>query len=127
MVDIDFFKRVNDTHGHDGGDRVLQGIAGLLLNQVRASDFVFRYGGEEFLVVLAELTLPQAEAVAEKIRSRIEATQVPLSDNRSVKVTLSIGVAEFDGHPDYQRLVDRADKALYAAKHAGRNRWVSDV
>lgn len=125
MIDVDFFKRVNDTHGHESGDRVLQGIASLLINQVRASDFVFRYGGEEFLVVLAELDQTQAETVAEKIRSRVEAANIALADNHNVKVTLSIGVAAFDGHPDYQRLVDRADKALFAAKHAVRNCWVT--
>lgn len=121
MLDIDYFKRVNDQFGHDSGDRVLQTISGLLLNQVRASDFVFRYGGEEFLVVLAEVDDKQAANVAEKIRSRVEASKILLSDNRTISVTLSIGVAGFDGHPDYQRMVDRADKALYAAKQAGRN------
>jgi diguanylate cyclase len=124
MLDIDFFKRVNDQYGHDAGDRVLQSVSGLLINQVRASDFVFRYGGEEFLIVLAEVDQEQAEAVAEKIRSRVEAAETLMSDDRSIKVTLSIGIAAFDGHPDYQRLVERADKALYEAKHAGRNRCV---
>ena len=123
MLDIDFFKLVNDQYGHHAGDRVLQHIAGLMLNQVRVSDFVFRYGGEEFLIVLAEVDLAQAEAVAEKIRAKVESAEVPLSDERTIKVTLSVGIAAFDGHPDYQRMVDRADKALYAAKHAGRNQW----
>jgi len=124
MLDIDFFKKVNDQHGHDAGDRVLQGIAGLLLNQVRASDFVFRYGGEEFLIVLAEVDAAQGQIVAEKIRQRVQDSEVLLADSRSVKVTLSIGVAQFDGNPDYQRIIDRADKALYEAKNSGRNRWV---
>ena len=124
MLDIDYFKHVNDQHGHDAGDRVLQNIAGLLINQVRASDFVFRYGGEEFLIVLAEVDADQTENVAEKIRSRVEAIHIPLANNDSTQVTLSIGIAAFDGHPDYQRLIDRADKALYAAKRAGRNRWL---
>lgn len=123
MLDIDFFKRVNDQHGHDAGDRVLQSIAALMLNQVRVSDFVFRYGGEEFLIVLAEVDLAQAQLVAEKIRARAEASVTLLSEDHMVGVTLSIGIAAFDGHPDYQRTVDRADKALYAAKHAGRNQW----
>jgi diguanylate cyclase len=123
MLDIDFFKAVNDLHGHDAGDRVLQNIAALMLNQVRVSDFVFRYGGEEFLILLAEVDVDQAEVVAEKIRARVEAAVIPLSEDRLIQVTLSIGIAAFDGHPDYQRAVDRADKALYAAKHAGRNQW----
>lgn len=121
MLDIDFFKRVNDQYGHDTGDRVLQNVSAQLLNQVRASDFVFRYGGEEFLVVLAEVGEAQAMVVAEKIRSRIETSETLLPDMRAVKVTISIGIASCDGHPDYQRIVDRADKALYAAKDSGRN------
>ena len=123
MLDIDFFKLVNDQHGHDAGDRVLQNIAGLMLNQVRVSDFVFRYGGEEFLIVLAEVDADQAKVVAEKIRARVQAAEILLSEDRTIRVTLSIGIAAFDGHPDYQRTVDRADKALYTAKHAGRNQW----
>lgn len=123
MLDIDFFKHVNDQQGHDAGDRVLQGIACLLINQVRVSDFVFRYGGEEFLIVLAEVDGLQAQEVAEKIRRRVEAAEIPLATANTIKVTLSIGIAEFDGHPDYQRMIDRADKALYAAKSGGRNCW----
>lgn len=122
MLDIDYFKRVNDEFGHDSGDRVLQAVAGLLINQVRASDFVFRYGGEEFLIVLAKLDQAQAQDIAEKIRLCVENTEIPISNNRTIKVTLSIGVAGSDGHPDYQRILERADKALYAAKHGGRNR-----
>lgn len=124
MLDVDYFKRVNDEHGHDAGDRVLQNVAGLLANEVRVSDFVFRYGGEEFLLVLAEIDATQAQAVAEKISRRIGATKILLPDARTLVVTVSIGIAQYDGHPDYQRLVDRADKALYEAKHAGRNRVV---
>lgn len=124
MLDVDFFKRVNDQHGHDAGDRVLQGIAGLLINQVRVSDFVFRYGGEEFLIILAEVDALRAQEVAEKIRSRVETAEIQLANAQTTKVTLSIGIAEFDGHPDYQKIIDRADRALYAAKNEGRNRWV---
>ncbi len=124
MLDIDYFKRVNDEFGHDSGDRVLQAVAGLLMNQVRASDFVFRYGGEEFLIVLAKVDQAQAQEIAEKVRRCVEDTEIPISNNRAVRVTLSIGLAGSDGHPDYQRLLDRADRALYAAKHAGRNRCV---
>ena len=124
MLDIDYFKRVNDEYGHDSGDRVLQAVAGLLMNQVRASDFVFRYGGEEFLIVLAKVDQAQAQEIAEKVRRCVEEVEIPISNNRVVRVTLSIGLAGSDGHPDYQRLLDRADRALYAAKHAGRNRCV---
>lgn len=124
MLDIDFFKKVNDQHGHDAGDRVLQTVAGLLIEHVRASDFVFRYGGEEFLIVLAEADATQARVVAEKIRRSVEAATIPLSNHVEINVTLSIGMAVSDGHPDYQRMLDRADKALYTAKNTGRNRCV---
>ena len=116
------FKRVNDEHGHDAGDRVLQQVAAQIVAQVRAGDFVFRYGGEEFLAVLAEIDEARAMVVAEKIRQRIEELEVSLSGGRSIRLTVSIGLAANDGHPDYQRLIDRADRALYVAKNAGRNR-----
>jgi diguanylate cyclase len=122
MVDVDHFKHVNDSHGHEMGDRVLQHLAVLLQGQARASDFVFRYGGEEFLVVINEVTPPQAEAVAEKIRARIEQTPVAVAQGSALAITVSIGLAMYDGHPDYRHLVSRADQALYEAKSAGRNR-----
>lgn len=124
MVDIDHFKQVNDKYGHDAGDRALQAVSGLLLHSVRASDFVFRYGGEEFMIVLAEVEGRQAQLLAEKIRKRVEAAQIDLSGERTIAVTVSIGLAEHQGHPDYQLLLDSADQALYEAKHGGRNRVV---
>lgn len=123
LVDVDHFKRINDVHGHAAGDRVLQQIASLLLNTVRSGDFVFRYGGEEFLVLLVEVDRPHAERVAEKIRARVEHETFVLPDNRPLRVTTSIGVALHDGHPDYQRLINHADEALYRAKTGGRNRY----
>lgn len=122
MVDVDHFKRINDEHGHEAGDRVLQSLALMLLNKVRASDFVIRYGGEEFLVVLADADAQRAQAVAEKVRQHVERTPVPLSGEKSLTVTISVGLAAFDDHPDYQHLINRADQALYAAKAQGRNR-----
>ncbi|PLX73478.1 MAG: hypothetical protein C0607_13440 [Azoarcus sp.] len=124
LLDIDLFKQVNDRFWHDAGDRVLQNAAGVLIGQVRASDFVFRYGGEEFLILLAEVDHVKACSVAEKVRHRIEASVTQLTDEQSVGVTASISVAAHDGHPDFQHLVDRADKALCQAKAAGRNRTV---
>ncbi len=124
MLDVDLFKKVNDAHGHEAGDRVLQQVATLALNRLRAGDFVFRYGGEEFLVVLTEVDGNQALEVAEKIRQRIESTIILLANDNSLSITISVGLALSDGHPDYQRLIDRADEALYAAKNSGRNRCV---
>lgn len=124
MMDVDFFKKVNDTHGHESGDRVLQQVAALAMNRIRAGDFIFRYGGEEFLVVLTEVDSKQAQDVAEKIRQRIASVDILLAGEQTVKVTVSIGIALSDGHPDYQRQLEKADKALYEAKHSGRNRCI---
>ena len=125
MLDIDHFKQVNDRYGHDVGDRVLQQVAATMLGHARASDFFFRHGGEEFLAVLNEVNLTQALAVAEKIRARVEAMDISLGEGEPLKVTISIGVALHDGHPDFQRVITQADEALYRAKQSGRNRVVA--
>jgi diguanylate cyclase len=122
MADIDHFKTVNDSHGHSAGDTVLSHTAETLLNCVRASDFVFRYGGEEFLIVLVETDREEAMEVAERIRQQIASQSVPLPSKSSLNVTLSLGVATYEGHPDYQYLINAADHALYSAKKQGRNR-----
>lgn len=124
MLDVDHFKQVNDRFGQEAGDRVLQQVASNLMNKVRAGDFVFRYGGEEFLIVLAEVDEAQAMQVAEKVRQRIETSPFLISHERSLQVTVSVGVACSDGHPDYERMIERADGALYRAKREGRNRVV---
>lgn len=120
-LDIDHFKRINDTYGHDAGDRALQHVANMLTQSVRSSDYVFRLGGEEFLIVLVGTGLQQARGVAEALRQRITHHLVPLSDGREFGLTASLGVAGYDGHPDYERLLSRADQAMYAAKRNGRN------
>lgn len=122
MVDIDHFKGINDNHGHAVGDAVLRHTAELLLNTVRDSDFVFRYGGEEFLIVLVETDRRQASAIAERIRQLLAGQDVAMKDGAVLSVTASIGVATHEGHPDYEYLIDAADKALYRAKNDGRNR-----
>jgi diguanylate cyclase len=121
LIDLDFFKNINDQHGHDAGDSVLQQVATLLQNSVRGGDFVFRYGGEELLVIMVEATEPQALGLAEKIRVRMANTPFLIGNERSLSITTSVGVALFDGHPDYQYLIRRADEALYRAKNGGRN------
>jgi diguanylate cyclase len=125
LLDIDHFKKINDTYGHDAGDRALQHVASVLMNQVRASDFVFRYGGEEFLIVLAEVDLDRAEAIGAKILQRIQTSCITIAEEqKTITVTASLGIAQHNGHPDFQHLVDRADQALYEAKNTGRNRVV---
>lgn len=122
LFDVDWFKQVNDSHGHEAGDRVLQQVAGLLADSVRSSDFCFRYGGEELLVVLVEAGAEQALVVADKVRDKLMNSELSLPDGKRIQITVSGGVATFDGHPDYEQLIKRADQALYRAKAGGRNR-----
>lgn len=122
MIDIDNFKRINDTHGHGGGDHILQQVAESIFTLCRASDFVFRYGGEEFLVVLIEANAATAFDTAERLRQKISAQQFLLPDGDTQNITLSIGVSTFNGHPDFSHLIETADQALYEAKRNGRNR-----
>lgn len=122
MIDVDHFKEINDRWGHSAGDVVLRAIAEVILDTVRMSDFVFRYGGEEFLVALIETDAEEAFRVAEQIRQTLMTQELRLSDDIKLSVTASIGLAAYEGHPDYAYLVEAADKALYRSKEAGRNR-----
>ena len=124
LIDIDHFKRVNDNEGHEAGDAVLKQFAEILLLNVRTSDFVFRFGGEEFLVILGNASTVEAWRIGEKIRHRCETRVFRLAGDQTVSVTCSAGIAKFGGHPDYNRLVKEADEALYRAKSTGRNRTV---
>lgn len=127
LIDLDHFKRVNDEYGHDAGDLVLQQAATLLLGSVRNGDFVFRYGGEELLVMLVEVNTDAATRLAQQIRTRFETTPLQIGQGRTITVTASIGVAMYNGHPDYQYLIRRSDEAMYRAKNAGRNRVEFDA
>jgi diguanylate cyclase len=120
MLDIDFFKKFNDTHGHQVGDDVLKQVAKVLSKQARDMDLPCRYGGEEFGVILPATEAVKACAVAERIRAAIEASTT-VSNGKNLKVTCSLGVAEFTENDDVAQLIRRADDALYASKKAGRN------
>ena len=120
MVDVDHFKTVNDTRGHDAGDTVLQAVAARLTAAVRADDSAGRWGGEEFLVVAPMTDLAGGARLAERIRSSIGDTAVPVDEGPDIEVTVSVGVASGDSAEDV--LLAEADAALYAAKRAGRNR-----
>lgn len=124
MLDADHFKSINDTQGHDAGDAVLQQLAGVLSSNTRGGDYAFRLGGEEFLVILVDVDAGRALKMAEKLRQLVAAEPMRLPRGGELHITLSIGVAVHDGHPDYERLLKRADRALYEAKHGGRNRCV---
>jgi diguanylate cyclase (GGDEF)-like protein len=126
MLDIDHFKRVNDSFGHSAGDHVLRSVGQVLRDSCRVYDVPGRYGGEEFCVVLPETKVGNTTVVAERIRERLAASRFDIGTD-SVIVTASIGIAgvdsfEAEGALSPSTLIDRADRALYSAKHHGRNR-----
>jgi two-component system, cell cycle response regulator len=123
MLDIDHFKRVNDSFGHLAGDETLKGVAGIVQEAVRLVDVAARYGGEEFIVLLPGVGRSKAQEIAERIRKRVEKATF-VSGNHLVKVTVSFGVAEYNPTSDTTPLVmiERVDHALYASKQNGRNR-----
>jgi diguanylate cyclase (GGDEF)-like protein len=123
LVDIDFFKKVNDTYGHPVGDMALARVAGVLRDVVRGSDFVARYGGEEFAVGMVDTDSQGARQMAERVRTLMEKTTITAGKTIAFKVTLSIGVASFPNDSrKVEDIVGMADEALYHAKRSGRNR-----
>ncbi|NTW98425.1 MAG: GGDEF domain-containing protein [Geobacteraceae bacterium] len=123
MIDIDFFKKVNDNYGHQCGDIILHAVANKIASVIRTSDFVARYGGEEFCCLLPETDLDAAVIVAENIRTHIEKME-HLFENNSINVTISLGVSGLMTDDSHEKLLKRADDALYQAKHSGRNRFI---
>lgn len=127
MVDIDHFKKFNDTHGHLAGDKVLVYVATLLKNGVKGSDTVARYGGEEFAVLLPETSRANAIAVAEDLCKKINSKVLTAGNgNQLGRITVSIGVSSSCADRSREDIIERADKALYSAKESGRNRVVSE-
>jgi diguanylate cyclase (GGDEF)-like protein len=122
MIDIDFFKQINDTFGHQVGDDILKEMASVIQREVRDVDILARYGGEEFAVLLPQTALRQAEAVAERIRLAVEDTEFQFSGG-NIRLTVSLGVAAYpESAIDSQtELVQTADAAMYEAKKAGKN------
>jgi two-component system, cell cycle response regulator len=129
IMDIDFFKRVNDTYGHDIGDEVLREFAKRITANVRGCDLACRYGGEEFVVVMPDTEVAYAYSIAERLRQSIETTPVKISRSPDqISITISIGIAGSMGPADTaDALLHRADQALYSAKNSGRNRVVADA
>jgi diguanylate cyclase (GGDEF)-like protein len=122
FVDLDRFKAINDTYGHDAGDVVLRGVAEIFARNIRENDLVGRYGGEEFMLILPETTPEDAATVAEKLRLLVEGHRFRLPDGTDVSVTVSIGIAGGRGeHLRIETLVRDADAAMYSAKSLGRN------
>jgi two-component system cell cycle response regulator len=129
IIDIDHFKAINDTYGHDAGDDVLREFSDRLRSCIRGIDLACRHGGEEFVVVMPDTDLGVANKVAERIRRRIAGEPFPIErGTRSVEVTISVGLAGRVGPQDNAaQIMKRADAALYLAKRDGRNRVVSDA
>jgi two-component system, cell cycle response regulator len=123
MMDIDFFKKFNDTYGHSCGDAVLKQVARVIMNNVRSVDLAARYGGEEFIVLLPDTDVSIAKIVAERIRVSIQNLTVDY-EGLHLGVTISIGISQYDPARDIsgKSIIDRADKALYLSKQNGRNR-----
>ena len=124
MLDIDFFKKVNDSHGHEAGDRVLAAVAARLCDSMRKTDCLVRYGGEEFCCILPETPLENASLLADRFRQAVEQLTIP-TGGKELKVTISLGVAQLGAEDTPLTLLKRADEGLYQAKQTGRNRVVA--
>ncbi len=129
LIDLDYFKRINDTHGHGAGDLMLQQFANILTREVREGDYVVRWGGEEFLIVFRPMPPDQPPRVAERIRRAVESTEFDIHESAPISLTCSIGFAEYPayrqqpGAVDWEEIVELADQALYYVKEHGRNGW----
>jgi diguanylate cyclase (GGDEF)-like protein len=125
MLDIDHFKEFNDTYGHDAGDTVLRELGEALLQSVRNEDILCRYGGEEFVAIMPELSLDAAMERAESLRRMVSEMRVRIRGESLREITLSIGVAVYPQHAEtLEEVLRAADRALYEAKHLGRNRAI---
>ncbi len=125
LIDLDFFKRVNDTYGHLAGDQVLKDFAALLKSQLLGFNLIGRYGGEEFLVILPRLNAVETVELAERIRQRCHANTTHSISGETIKYTVSIGVSQLRKDDTMSALIDRADKGLYRSKEEGRDRVVN--
>src|SRR5690606_40895028 len=124
VMDLDHFKRINDTHGHAFGDDILRHFSGILRRSLRPADLACRYGGEEFVAILMDIDKEAAMAVAEDLRTQTEASILHNYDGQAVRYTVSIGVASLHHDETFQQAAMRADHRLYEAKKSSRNRVV---
>lgn len=129
MLDVDYFKKVNDTYGHAAGDCVLKQVSELIKNEIREYDIACRYGGEEFFIILPQTNIKEASSVAQRLRKVIEESKMDISeagvDNiKNINVTVSIGICAFESSMTPEEFSRKADKALYEAKTTGRNRVI---
>jgi len=125
MLDIDHFKRFNDTFSHEAGDILLRELGVFLKQQIRGGDFACRYGGEEFILILPEISLEDLRQSAERLRKKVKELHIPYAGGALEPITLSLGIALFPVHgATGKAVVHAADEALYEAKHQGRDRIV---
>jgi two-component system cell cycle response regulator len=126
MIDIDNFKNINDTYGHIAGDEILKDIAKIIFNNVRSTDFVARFGGEEFVAILQNVTINQTLVIAEKIKQKLVDSKIfDISGKNFISCTVSTGIDEIKVDDTLQNIIDRADKKLYRAKALGKNTIVA--
>jgi diguanylate cyclase (GGDEF)-like protein len=125
MIDIDFFKKINDKYGHGAGDFILKGVSDIFKRNLRKADIIARYGGEEIAVIIQETSLENILIIAEKIRASIENLNIEHKNSRFEKVTISIGVVygEINPNQSLDSVVQLADEMLYKAKKNGKNRY----
>lgn len=121
MIDVDRFKNINDNYGHLVGDKALIHLTAIIRENLRETDLPVRFGGEEILILMPGIIASRASAVAERIRTLVEATPLLLDDGKSLNMTISIGLAEWNEGEEIESLIGRVDKALYQAKDNGRN------
>lgn len=122
LIDIDFFKNVNDQFGHPAGDKVLRQVTELLKSNIRHHDILARYGGEEFAIILSDITKENSKKTAENLRGKIEDTAFIINNEKEVHLTISIGLCDFDSqYKNFDQVLMNADRALYTAKQSGRN------
>jgi diguanylate cyclase (GGDEF)-like protein len=124
LFDADRFKRINDRFGHPAGDQILQHVARIARSVLRGYDVLARYGGEEFIAMLSDTTQAQAALLAERLRKLVEQQPHTTEDGETIKVTISLGIAQAHAPYDKKDLISAADQALYRAKDTGRNRVV---
>ena len=123
MLDLDYFKRINDTYGHAAGDSVLLTIAEIIRSQLRKHEFLYRYGGEEFVIILPATNASDAIILAERIRTSVANKKMDVGSSSPVTITVSIGIADNSrADTSIKDMINLADQALYAAKEEGRNR-----
>jgi diguanylate cyclase (GGDEF)-like protein len=127
LIDIDHFKRINDSYGHPVGDRVLRELADTMSRNLRGNEPLYRFGGEEFLWLMQCKSATDAELSAHRLLTTIRTTPVPIANDQTVTLTVTLGLAQVGDHEELASALERADVALYKGKETGRDRYVIDL